>query len=135
MGTGRSDFPNQINNVLGFPFIFRGALDVNAKAITEEMKVAAAQALAALAKEPAPDYVVEAYGVDSLEFGVDYIIPKPLDLRVIEWEAVAVAKAAMDCGVARKTIDLDEYKVELRERLAASRKRCGALIDSYELGF
>ncbi|WP_415718669.1 malic enzyme-like NAD(P)-binding protein [Maridesulfovibrio sp.] len=131
MGTGRSDYPNQVNNVLGFPFIFRGALDVNASAINEEMKIAAATALAALAKEPAPDYVCEAYGVDKLEFGIDYIIPKPLDLRLIEWESAAVAQAAMDTGVARKKIDIDEYKKELRERLAASRKRVGEFLETY----
>ncbi|WP_320173060.1 malic enzyme-like NAD(P)-binding protein [Maridesulfovibrio sp.] len=133
MGTGRSDFPNQVNNVLGFPFIFRGALDVNASAINEEMKIAAATALAALAKEPAPDYVCEAYGVDKLEFGIDYIIPKPLDLRLIEWESAAVAQAAMDTGVARKKIDIEEYKKELRERLAASRKRVGEFLETYDL--
>ncbi|WP_319780951.1 malic enzyme-like NAD(P)-binding protein [Maridesulfovibrio sp.] len=133
MGTGRSDFPNQVNNVLGFPFIFRGALDVNASAINEEMKIAAANALAALAKEPAPDYVCEAYGVDKLEFGIDYIIPKPLDLRLIEWESAAVAQAAMDTGVARKKIDIEEYKKELRERLAASRKRVGEFLKTYDL--
>lgn len=134
MGTGRSDFPNQINNVLGFPFIFRGALDVQATAINEEMKIAAAHALAALAKQPAPDYVCEAYGVDKLEFGIDYIIPKPLDLRLIEFESAAVAKAAMDTGVARKKIDLEEYKKELRERLEESKQRVGTLIDSFNLG-
>ncbi|WP_415714266.1 malic enzyme-like NAD(P)-binding protein [Maridesulfovibrio sp.] len=133
MGTGRSDFPNQVNNVLGFPFIFRGALDVNASAINEEMKIAAANALAALAKEPVPDYVCEAYGVDKLEFGIDYIIPKPLDLRLIEWESAAVAQAAMDTGVARKKIDIEEYKKELRERLAASRKRVGEFLKTYDL--
>ena len=135
MGTGRSDFPNQVNNVLGFPFIFRGALDVNATSINEEMKIAAAQSLAALAKEPAPDYVCEAYGVDKLEFGIDYIIPKPLDLRLIEFESAAVAQAAMDTGVARKKIDIEEYKKELRERLAASRERVGDLVKSYNLDF
>ncbi len=134
MGTGRSDFPNQINNVLGFPFIFRGALDVQATAINEEMKIAAAQALADLAKQPAPDYVCEAYGVDKLEFGIDYIIPKPLDLRLIEFESAAVAKAAMDTGVARKKIDLEEYKKELHQRLEESKQRVGTLIDSFNLG-
>ncbi|WP_027723231.1 malic enzyme-like NAD(P)-binding protein [Maridesulfovibrio zosterae] len=135
MGTGRSDYPNQVNNVLGFPFIFRGALDVQATSINEEMKIAAAKALAALAKEPAPDYVCEAYGVDKLEFGIDYIIPKPLDLRLIEFESAAVAQAAMDTGVARKKIDIEEYKKELRERLAASRVRVGDFIKSYNLDF
>ncbi|EPR42651.1 malic protein NAD-binding protein [Desulfovibrio sp. X2] len=135
MATGRSDFPNQVNNVLGFPFIFRGALDCESTSINEEMKVAAARALADLAKEPVPDYVKKAYGVSEMEFGIDYIIPKPLDLRVIEWEAPAVAKAAMDSGVARKALDMDKYKVELRDRLAASRARVQTLVDSYELGF
>ncbi len=135
MGTGRSDFPNQVNNVLGFPFIFRGALDVQATSINEEMKIAAAKALAALAKEPAPDYVCEAYGVDKLEFGLDYIIPKPLDLRLIEFESAAVAQAAMDTGVARKKVNIEEYKKELRERLAASRVRVGEFIKTYNLDF
>jgi malate dehydrogenase (oxaloacetate-decarboxylating)(NADP+) len=133
MGTGRSDFPNQVNNVLGFPFIFRGALDVGATAINEEMKLAAAQALADLAKEPAPDYVCKAFGVDKLEFGIDYIIPKALDLRLIEFVSVAVAKAAMETGVARKTIDLDEYRKELRQRIADSTARVGAFVTSYNL--
>ncbi len=135
MGTGRSDYPNQVNNVLGFPFIFRGALDCNATAINEEMKLAAAQALAALAKEPAPDYVCEAYGVDKLEFGMDYIIPKAPDLRLIEFVSVAVAKAAMETGVARKKLDLDAYRVELRERLGASKKRVGDFLSTYNLDF
>ncbi|SDK96180.1 malate dehydrogenase (oxaloacetate-decarboxylating)(NADP+) [Maridesulfovibrio ferrireducens] len=134
MGTGRSDYPNQVNNVLGFPFIFRGALDVRATTINEEMKIAAANALAALAKEPTPDYVCKAYGVDKLEFGIDYIIPKPLDLRLIEFESAAVAQAAMDTGVAQITIDIEEYKKELRERLAASRTRVNDFIESYDLG-
>ncbi|MBN2146683.1 MAG: NADP-dependent malic enzyme [Anaerolineales bacterium] len=114
VATGRSDYPNQINNVLGFPFIFRGALDVRARAINEEMKVAASRALSKLAKEDVPDSVLRAYNLDSLKFGEDYILPKPLDPRVLLWEAPAVAGAAMETGVARKTIDLDEY----RERLA-----------------
>lgn len=133
MGTGRSDYPNQVNNVLGFPFIFRGALDANATTINEEMKIAAAQAIADLAKEPAPEEVCKAFGVDKLEFGIDYIIPKPLDLRLIEWEAAAVAKAAMDSGVARKKLDLDEYRKELRERLASSRKRVSDFAATYNL--
>ena len=116
VATGRSDYPNQINNVLGFPFIFRGALDVRAKAINDEMKVAAARALADLTKEDVPDSVLQAYGVDSLKFGPDYIIPKPFDPRVLLWESPAVAKAAMETGVARKTIDLDEYKEQLAFR-------------------
>lgn len=134
IGTGRSDFPNQINNVLGFPFIFRGALDVQAKAINEEMKIAAAKALAALAKEPAPDYVCQAYGVKEFKFGTDYVIPKPLDLRLIEWVSTAVAQSAMDTGVARKPIkDMEAYKQALRERLGASRKRIESFVDSYDL--
>jgi malate dehydrogenase (oxaloacetate-decarboxylating)(NADP+) len=135
MGTGRSDFPNQVNNVLGFPFIFRGALDVGATAINEEMKLAAAQALADLAKEPAPDYVCKAFGVDKLEFGIDYIIPKALDLRLIEFVSVAVAKAAMETGVARKTLDLKEYGKALRQRIADSTARVGAYVKSYNLDF
>ncbi|MCJ2164750.1 MULTISPECIES: malic enzyme-like NAD(P)-binding protein [unclassified Pseudodesulfovibrio] len=134
MGTGRSDFPNQVNNVLGFPFIFRGALDCGATAITEEMKLAAAQALADLAKTEAPEYVCKAFGVDKLEFGPDYVIPKALDLRLIEYVSVAVAKAAMEGGVARKQLDLDAYKKELRQRIADSSKRVGAFVESYHLG-
>ncbi len=109
MATGRSDYPNQVNNVLGFPFIFRGALDVQARVINEEMKVAAAHALATLAKQDVPESVQRAYGGVTLKFGPDYIIPKPFDPRVLTWEAPAVAKAAMETGVARRTIDLDEY--------------------------
>ncbi len=116
VATGRSDYPNQINNVLGFPFIFRGALDVRARAINEQMKVAASRALAALAHEDVPDSVLRAYGLDVLAFGPDYIIPKPLDPRVLLWEAPAVAKAAMDSGVARKIIDVDEYTQQLALR-------------------
>ncbi|HMB23033.1 MAG TPA: NADP-dependent malic enzyme, partial [Anaerolineales bacterium] len=116
IATGRSDYTNQINNVLGFPFIFRGALDVRAKAINEEMKFAASQALAALAKEDVPDSVIRAYGVESIKFGRDYIIPKPLDPRVLLWEAPAVAGMAMETGVARKTIDIDEYREQLAYR-------------------
>lgn len=117
VGTGRSDYPNQINNVLGFPFIFRGALDVRASAINEEMKLAASYALAELAKQPVPQDVLDAYGLDHLEFGPDYIVPKPLDKRVCLYEAPAVAKAAMDSGVARIAIDLEAYKAHLEERL------------------
>ena len=116
VATGRSDYPNQINNVLGFPFIFRGALDVRARAINEEMKIAATQALAALTKEDVPDSVLRAYGVESLKFGPDYIIPKPLDPRVLLWESPAVAQAAMETGVARTQIDLDEYREQLAFR-------------------
>jgi len=117
MATGRSDYPNQVNNVLGFPFIFRGALDVRAHAINEEMKVAAAMSLAALAKEPVPDSVASAYKNESFEFGPDYIVPKPFDPRVLVWESVAVAKAAIDSGVARINIDLDEYKKKLENQI------------------
>jgi len=134
MGTGRSDFPNQVNNVLGFPFIFRGALDCGATAITEEMKLAAAQALADLAKAPTPEYVCKAYGVEKLEFGPDYVIPKALDLRLIEYVSVAVAKAAMDAGIARKPLDLDAYKAQLGQRIAESSKRIGAFVETYHLG-
>jgi malate dehydrogenase (oxaloacetate-decarboxylating)(NADP+) len=116
IATGRSDYTNQINNVLGFPFIFRGALDVRAKAINEEMKLAASKALAALAKEDVPDSVLRAYGVDSIKFGRDYIIPKPLDPRVLLWESPAVAETAMKTGVARKTIDINEYRQQLAYR-------------------
>ncbi len=115
--TGRSDYPNQVNNVLGFPFIFRGALDVRARAINEEMKVAATKALAALTKEDVPDSVLRAYGISRLRFGADYIIPKPFDPRVLIWEASAVAEAAMRTGVAQKPVDIDEYREQLSRRL------------------
>ncbi|MGB9669149.1 MAG: phosphate acyltransferase, partial [Anaerolineales bacterium] len=117
IATGRSDYPNQINNVLGFPFIFRGALDVRARAINDEMKLAASHALAALAKEDVPDSVLKAYGLNSLKFGEDYIIPKPLDPRVLLWEAPAVAQAAQETGVARKTLDIEEYRKQLSFRM------------------
>lgn len=118
MGTGRSDYPNQINNILGFPFIFRGALDVRATEITENMKAAAARALASLAKEPVPEEVKKAYGGKEFSFGRDYIVPKPFDPRVIEREAVAVARAAVEDGVAQEPItDWDGYVMELRERM------------------
>ena len=116
VATGRSDYPNQVNNVLGFPFIFRGALDVRASAINEEMKFAASQALCNLTREDVPDYVLRAYGLDSLKFGEEYIIPKPLDMRVMLWESTAVAKAAMETRVARKQIDIDEYRLQLAFR-------------------
>ncbi len=119
-GTGRSDYPNQVNNVLGFPFIFRGALDVRARAINMEMKLAATKALAALAKEDVPDSVIRAYGLSELRFGREYIIPKPLDPRVLMWVAPAVAKAAMETGVARRMIDLDDYMDQLAARLGKS---------------
>ncbi len=118
MATGRSDYPNQVNNVLGFPFIFRGALDVRARAINDEMKIAAARALAALAKEDVPDAVLNAYGGERFAFGPEYIIPKPFDTRVLTWEAPAVARAAIETGVARTTIeDWDEYVAQLERRI------------------
>jgi malate dehydrogenase (oxaloacetate-decarboxylating)(NADP+) len=118
MATGRSDYPNQVNNVLGFPFIFRGALDVRAKIINDEMKIAASYALASLAKEDVPDHVLRAYGGKQIKFGKDYIIPKPFDPRVLLWEAPAVAKAAIQTGVARKPFkDIDEYVYQLESRL------------------
>ncbi len=129
MATGRSDYPNQVNNVLGFPFIFRGALDVRATAINEAMKVAAAHALADLAKEPVPYTVMKAYRLEGLEFGREYVIPKPFDPRVLIWEASAVAKAAMESGVARIEIDIDEYKEKLEARLGLSRKVMRVLIN------
>ncbi|HEX3019844.1 MAG TPA: malic enzyme-like NAD(P)-binding protein [Chitinispirillaceae bacterium] len=114
MATGRSDFPNQVNNVLGFPFIFRGALDVRASTINEQMKIAATHALAALAEsKDIPQSVLNAYGLNSLTFGADYIIPKPLDPRVLVEESVAVAKAAIETGVARNPIDLIDYRKQL----------------------
>ena len=117
MATGRSDYPNQINNVLGFPFIFRGALDVRASTINEEMKMAAARALADLAREDVPESVLKAYGLGSLEFGPDYVIPKPFDSRVFVWESAAVAKAAIDSGVAGINLDIDKYRASLEKRL------------------
>jgi malate dehydrogenase (oxaloacetate-decarboxylating)(NADP+) len=113
VATGRSDYPNQVNNVLGFPFIFRGALDVRATAINEEMKVAAVKALAGLAREPVPESVSRAYGGAKFAFGPDYLIPKPFDPRVLEWEASAVAEAAMRSGVAQAPVDIDEYRKRL----------------------
>ena len=122
MATGRSDFPNQVNNVLGFPFIFRGALDVRATAINDEMKLAATRALAALAKEDVPDSVRRAYAVERMEFGREYIIPKPFDQRVLIWVASAVAKAAIDSGVAQQPVDIEEYKEQLRRRLGKAQE-------------
>jgi malate dehydrogenase (oxaloacetate-decarboxylating)(NADP+) len=133
MGTGRSDYPNQVNNVSGFPYIFRGALDVGAREINEPMKLAAAKALAALAKEPVPREVLDAYKVKELVFGVDYVIPKPLDPRIIEWETPAVAKAAMESGAALRPIaDLTAYAASLRLRIAACRARMQSLVASYK---
>ena len=123
MSTGRSDYPNQINNVIGFPYIFRGALDTRATAINEEMKLAAVHAIADLAKKPVPDVVNEAYHVNNLTFGPEYFIPKPVDPRLITEVSMAVAKAAMESGVARKQItDWDEYKNHLRELMGQENK-------------
>lgn len=117
LGTGRSDYPNQVNNLLCFPFLFRGALDVRATTINDEMKVAASQALAALAHEEVPAEVLKAYGLKRLEFGKEYVLPKPLDRRVCLWEAPAVAQAAMRSGAARLSLDLNDYQKALAERL------------------
>jgi malate dehydrogenase (oxaloacetate-decarboxylating)(NADP+) len=131
LATGRSDYPNQVNNVLGFPFIFRSALDVRASVINNQMKIAVTHALAALAKEAVPDSVCQAYGVGSLEFGRDYIVPKPFDPRALIRVPLAVAQAAMESGVARKPVDLKAYQGQLQrlaERLteAASLQLVGA---------
>ena len=117
MATGRSDYPNQVNNVLGFPFIFRGALDVHATTINEEMKLAATRALANLAKEDVPDSVCRAYGVARLKFGPEYLIPKPFDPRVLVWESAAVAQAAMETGVAQEPIEIGLYREQLERHL------------------
>jgi malate dehydrogenase (oxaloacetate-decarboxylating)(NADP+) len=123
MATGRSDYPNQVNNVLGFPYIFRGALDVQAKGINEEMKLAAVHAIANLAKEPVPEAVILAYNVQNLQFGREYFIPKPFDNRLITKVSSAVAKAAIDSGIARKTItDFDEYETQLLDRMGRDEK-------------
>ena len=122
VATGRSDYPNQVNNVLGFPFIFRGALDVSATTINEEMKLAATRALADLAREDVPDSVMKAYGLERLQFGREYLIPKPFDPRVLIWESAAVAEAAMKSGVARIELDLEEYREQLERRLGKSRE-------------
>jgi len=118
MATGRSDYPNQVNNVLGFPFIFRGALDVRARSINEEMKVAASHALSSLAKQGADESVAKAYGESHFEFGPEYIVPKPFDPRVFVWESVAVAQAAMQTGSAKVEIDIEEYREKLERRVA-----------------
>ena len=131
MSTGRSDYPNQINNVIGFPYIFRGALDVHASAINEEMKLAAVNAIANLAKQPVPDVVNDAYQVNNLTFGPSYFIPKPVDPRLITEVSAAVAKAAIESGVARTTItDWDEYKNHLREMLGQETKLTQKLYDT-----
>ncbi|MFB6254305.1 MAG: NADP-dependent malic enzyme, partial [Halobacteriaceae archaeon] len=129
MATGRSDYPNQVNNVLGFPFIFRGALDVRATEINEEMKVAAANALAELAKKDVPDEVVKAYGDQPLQFGPEYIIPKPVDPRVLFEVAPAVASAAIESESARKEIDLEQYREDLEARLGKSREMMRIMIN------
>ncbi|HUR68234.1 MAG TPA: NADP-dependent malic enzyme [Candidatus Thermoplasmatota archaeon] len=129
VGTGRSDFPNQVNNVLGYPYIFRGALDVRAKAINEAMKVAAAKALAELAKEDVPDEVIRAYGNDPISFGPEYVIPKPFDPRVLLFVAPAIAKAAMDSGVARRQLDLSLYRDALEARLGKEREMMRIVIN------
>ncbi|MFZ1683186.1 MAG: NADP-dependent malic enzyme [Candidatus Zixiibacteriota bacterium] len=121
MATGRSDYPNQVNNVLGFPFIFRGALDVHATAINEEMKIAAVHALANLAKQDVPEEVARAYGEDHFKFGREYIIPKPFDPRILVWESGAVAEAAMKTGVAQRPVDIEEYKRRLSNRIGRGR--------------
>ena len=131
MSTGRSDYPNQINNVIGFPYIFRGALDVHATAINEEMKMAAVDAIAGLAKQPVPDVVNDVYQVNNLTFGPSYFIPKPVDPRLITEVSAAVAKAAIDSGVARKTItDWEAYKNHLREMLGQESKLTQKLYDT-----
>jgi malate dehydrogenase (oxaloacetate-decarboxylating)(NADP+) len=130
VATGRSDNPNQVNNVLGFPFIFRGAMDVRATTINEEMKLAATLAIAALAKEPVPDYVNLAYGSKNLSFGVEYIIPKPIDNRLISAVSSAVARAAVESGVAKRHItDWDGYRLELENRLGKDNKLMRSLAD------
>jgi malate dehydrogenase (oxaloacetate-decarboxylating)(NADP+) len=118
VATGRSDYPNQVNNVLGFPAIFRGALDSRATGINQEMKLAATRALANLAKLPVPKSVCDIYGKDEITFGKNYIIPKPFDPRVVVLEASAVVEAAMKSGAARIQLDLDEYRASLEKRLA-----------------
>lgn len=131
MSTGRTDYPNQINNVIGFPYIFRGALDVNATAINEEMKMAAVLAIADLAKQPVPDVVNDVYKVNNLTFGRDYFIPKPVDPRLITEVSSAVARAAIESGVARKQItDWDEYKKNLRQLLGQETKMTQKLYDT-----
>src|SRR2546425_791912 len=122
IATGRSDFPNQVNNVLGFPFIFRGALDVRAKQINEEMEMAATRALASLAREEVPESVMRAYGLERLRFGPDYLIPKPFDPRVLLWVAPAVAWAAIGSGVAGRVIDVEECRAQLDARLGKARE-------------
>jgi len=134
MATGRSDYPNQVNNVLGFPFIFRGALDVYARQINEEMKLAATHALADLTMEDVPDSVLTAYGLSALRFGRDYLIPKPLDPRVLLWVAPAIARAAMESGVARRSIDLETYREELISRQGFGQQTRNRIISKAKAG-
>src|SRR5690606_2414917 len=130
LATGRSDHPNQVNNVLGFPYIFRGALDVRATEINEEMKLAAVHALASLTRQTVPDMVVKAYGADKLQFGPEYLIPKPLDPRLITTVSPAVAKAAMDSGVAKNPItDWAAYEQTLLKRIGIDQKLMSRVID------
>src|SRR5437762_7305433 len=129
VATGRSDYPNQVNNVLGFPFIFRGALDVRATTINDEMKLAATHALASLAKEDVPDSVRRAYGLSRLEFGREYLIPKPFDPRVLVWEASAVAEAAIRTGVAQEMVDIAGYREQLERRLGKAREVMRVMIN------
>lgn len=133
MATGRSDYPNQVNNVLGFPFIFRGALDVRAKAINDEMKIAAVCALAELAKEPVPEAVVRAYGGDPIVYGKEYIIPKPLDNRVLLYVAPAVAKAGIESGASRiAELDIDQYRIQLESQQTNVRRFIGGIISGLQ---
>ncbi len=134
MATGRSDYPNQVNNVLGFPFIFRGALDVRARAINEEMKLAAARALAALAREEVPEQVSRAYGGERFKFGREYIIPKPFDDRVLVHVAPAIAKAAMESGVARLSLNLEEYRDSLKKSQSRSRQVMSGIVAKARTG-
>jgi len=134
IGTGRSDYPNQVNNVLGFPFIFRGALDAYASQINEEMKMAAAKALAALAHEDVPDSVVAAYNGETIRFGRDYLIPKPFDPRIMLWVAPAVVEAAMATGVARRAVNLTEYRDMLVERQGRGRSVRNTIINKARTG-
>ena len=131
MSTGRSDYPNQINNVIGFPYIFRGALDTAATSINEEMKIAAVKAIAELAKAPVPDVVNRIYHVNQLSYGKDYFIPKPVDPRLITWVSIAVAKAAIKSGVARKEItNWGEYRIKLREMMGQETKFTRSIYDA-----
>jgi malate dehydrogenase (oxaloacetate-decarboxylating)(NADP+) len=134
IATGRSDYPNQVNNVLCFPFMFRGALDVYATTINEEMKMAAARALAALAHEDVPDSVLNAYGLSALKYGREYLIPKPLDPRVLLWVAPAVARAAMQSGVARRQIDLNTYNEALIDRQGSGQQMRNRIINKAKMG-